>query len=245
MARSHDPIAQPAHTRSRDKDATRQRLLDAAETVFAEKGYHGAVVDDIIRASDSSKGGFYFHFPNKQAIFLALVDALVPKLEAAVDRAIAARADPVAQLDAALRAVLETFSRHRRLSKILLVEAVGLGHGFDEKLMRARPLRRHDPRRLESAVQAGAIAAAGHRDRRVGLVWRHQRDRRALARLPGSPSGWRAPSRRCARCCCARSARRPTTPPPKGWARHDIARTQSTSRSARRCAGSAPPCAWA
>jgi AcrR family transcriptional regulator len=123
---------------TRDKDATRQRLLDSAEQVFAEKGYHGAVVDDIIRASDSSKGGFYFHFPNKQAIFLALIDALVPKLAAAVDRAIAAETDPVAQLGAALRTLLETFSRHRRLSKILLVEAVGLGHGFDEKLMRTR-----------------------------------------------------------------------------------------------------------
>src|SRR5438045_4197457 len=74
---------------TRDKEATRQRLLDAAEEVFAVKGYHGTVVDDIIRASDSSKGGFYFHFPNKQAIFLALIDALVPKLASAIDRSIA------------------------------------------------------------------------------------------------------------------------------------------------------------
>src|SRR6516164_7921134 len=122
----------------RDKEATRQRLLDAAEQVFAEKGYHSTGVDDIIRASDSSKGGFYFHFPNKQAIFLALVDALTPKLAASIDRAIAAESDPVAQLDAALSTVLALFARHRRLSKILLVEAVGLGHGFDEKLMRTR-----------------------------------------------------------------------------------------------------------
>ena len=144
MARNQLPTTpqdEPAtrHVATRDKDATRQRLLDAAETVFAEKGFHGTGVDDIIRVSDSSKGGFYFHFPaGKQAIFLALVDALVPKLAAAVDRAIAGEPDPVAQLDAALRTVLETFSRHRRLSKILLVEAVGLGHGFDEKLMRTR-----------------------------------------------------------------------------------------------------------
>ncbi len=127
-----------ARPRVRDKEATRERLLDAAEQVFADKGYHGAVVDDIIRASDSSKGGFYFHFPNKQAIFLALVDALVPKLAASVERAISSETDPVAQLDAALRTVLDLFSRHRRLSKILLVEAVGLGHGFDGKLMQTR-----------------------------------------------------------------------------------------------------------
>lgn len=167
MAHSHD-ITQtrqsghadaPSHARSRDKAATRQRLLDAAETVFADKGYHGAAVDDIIAASDSSKGGFYFHFPNKEAIFLALIDALTPKLEAAFAHAIAAEADPVAQLDAALRVALETFSRHRRLSKILLVEAVGLGHGFDEKLMRVRGrFAAMIQRQLDLAVAAGSIA---------------------------------------------------------------------------------------
>jgi AcrR family transcriptional regulator len=144
---------------TRDKEATRQRLLDAAEQVFAEKGYHGAAVDDIIRASDSSKGGFYFHFPNKQAIFLALVDALTPRLAASIDRAIAAEGDPIAQLDAALRTVLDLFARHRRLSKILLVEAVGLGHGFDEKLMRTRgEFARMIQIYLDRAVAAGVIA---------------------------------------------------------------------------------------
>lgn len=158
-ARPSAPSEGESRVRVRDKDATRERLLEAAEVVFAEKGYHGAVVDDIIRVSDSSKGGFYFHFPNKQSIFLALIDALVPKLAAAVERSIAGEREPVAQLDAALRTVLDLFSRHRRLSKILLVEAVGLGHGFDEKLMETRGrfatmIRGY----LDRAVTAGAIA---------------------------------------------------------------------------------------
>jgi len=145
-------------TAPRDKEATRQRLLDAAEEVFAEKGYHGAVVEDIVRASESSKGGFYFHFPNKQAIFMALIDALAPKLARAVERAVADETDAIAQVDVALRTVLTLLARHRRLSKILLVEAVGLGHGFDEALIHARGhfaamIRSH----LERAVAAGAI----------------------------------------------------------------------------------------
>ena len=129
---------QSQHTHIRDKEATRQRILEAAEEVFAEKGYHGAVVDDIVRTADMSKGGFYFHFPNKQGIFLALMEALTPRLISAAERAIAQETDPVAKVDAALRTVLDTFSRHRRLSKILLIEAVGLGHGFDEKLIQPR-----------------------------------------------------------------------------------------------------------
>ncbi len=159
MAHPQNTPETPTHTRTRDKQATRRRLLDAAETVFADKGYHGAAVDDIIQASDSSKGGFYFHFPNKEAIFLALIDALTPKLESAVDRALVGETDPVAQLDSALQIALETFSRHRGLSKILLVEAVGLGHGFDEKLMQVRGrFAAMIQRRLDLAVAAGRIA---------------------------------------------------------------------------------------
>lgn len=148
------------HTKTvRDKDATRQRILDAAEAVFAEKGYHGAVVDDIVRAADTSKGGFYFHFPNKQGIFLALMAALTPRLIKAVEQAITQETASVAKLDAALYTVLDTFSRHRRLSKILLIEAVGLGHGFDEKLMEvhaqfASLIQKY----LDQAIAEGAIA---------------------------------------------------------------------------------------
>ena len=46
------------------KTATRDRILQAALQVFAEKGYHRAVVDDIVRASETSKGAVYHHFPN-------------------------------------------------------------------------------------------------------------------------------------------------------------------------------------
>jgi AcrR family transcriptional regulator len=143
----------------RDKEATRQRILDAAEEVFAEKGYHGAVVDDIIRLSNTSKGGFYFHFPSKQGIFLALLDALAPRLMGAVDLAIARETTAAGKVDAALRTVLEQFARHRRLSKIFLVEAVGLGHGFDEKIMAVRgQFAAMSQRYLDLAVAEGAIA---------------------------------------------------------------------------------------
>ena len=50
---------------------TRQeRILDAALDVFAEHGYQQATVDDIASTAQTSKGGIYFHFPGKDAIFL-------------------------------------------------------------------------------------------------------------------------------------------------------------------------------
>jgi AcrR family transcriptional regulator len=126
--------------------------------VFAQKGYHGAIVDDIVHASDTSKGSFYFHFPNKQGIFLALVDRLSKLLTNEVEGAIAGRQGGVAKVDAALCTVLTTFAEHRKIAKLLLVEAVGLGQVFDQKLLEvharfAEVIKRH----LDSAIADGDI----------------------------------------------------------------------------------------
>ena len=71
------------------KVQTRDRILSAALEVFAGKGYHRAIVDDIVRASGTSKGAVYHHFPNKEAVFLALVDDFAERLASTVAATIA------------------------------------------------------------------------------------------------------------------------------------------------------------
>ena len=140
------------------KEATRQRILDAATEVFSEKGYHGSAVDDIVKASSTSKGSFYFHFPSKQEIFFALVDRLIVALARSTEEAIAGESGALAKVTAALDTVFRTFSRHRSLAKILLVSGVGLGKAFDERLMSihtrfADAIKSH----LDEAVAEGSI----------------------------------------------------------------------------------------
>ena len=101
--------------------------------VFASKGYHGAAVDDIVAASDTSKGAFYHYFPSKQGVFIALMDVLGNLVEKGVEAAIAEEVGALRKVEAALRVVLETAEAHRGLAKILLVEAVGLGPELEQK----------------------------------------------------------------------------------------------------------------
>ena len=68
---------------SRNKNATRERIIESAMHAFAEQGYHDTSMDDIVRRSGFSKGGIYFHFPGKEALFYALVNRLADALEAA------------------------------------------------------------------------------------------------------------------------------------------------------------------
>ena len=49
-----------------------RKLLDAGMRVFAERGYHAARVDDIVRAARTSHGTFYLYFANKEDLLRAL-----------------------------------------------------------------------------------------------------------------------------------------------------------------------------
>ena len=63
-----------AGRRERTKAANRAAILEAALEVFAEAGYDAAGVRDIIRRTDLASGTFYNYFPDKEAIFRALVE---------------------------------------------------------------------------------------------------------------------------------------------------------------------------
>jgi AcrR family transcriptional regulator len=53
-------------------EATRRHILEVAASAFAEHGYRGISLNDIVRESDLTKGAFYFHFPSKEALALAV-----------------------------------------------------------------------------------------------------------------------------------------------------------------------------
>ncbi len=150
------PLDLRAVARSTVETATRDRLLQAAMDVFASKGYHGAVVDDIVAASETSKGAFYHYFPSKQGIFLALMDVLGDLVERGVEAAIAGEAGALRKVEAALRVVLETAEGHRGLVRILLVEAVGLGPALEEK-------RLHIHRRFAGLIERHLNQAVAER----------------------------------------------------------------------------------
>lgn len=59
-------------TPEKRRELTRSHLLDAAAEVFAEKGFHGATLDQIADVAGFSKGAVYSNFASKDELFLAL-----------------------------------------------------------------------------------------------------------------------------------------------------------------------------
>lgn len=60
-------------TREQSRDQTRQRLLDAAQSIFLTKGFVAASVEDIVELAGYSRGAFYSNFASKSELFLQLL----------------------------------------------------------------------------------------------------------------------------------------------------------------------------
>ena len=73
-ARSSPPAVTPTDGRElrRQGRRTMAKLLDAGMRVLAERGYHAARVDDVVRLAKVSHGTFYLYFANKEDLFRAL-----------------------------------------------------------------------------------------------------------------------------------------------------------------------------
>lgn len=54
-------------------DETRQRILSVAKDLSLKQGYISTPIDEIIEKSGITKGSFFHHFSNKQALCLALI----------------------------------------------------------------------------------------------------------------------------------------------------------------------------
>ena len=94
------------------KDAKCRLILDAAHTIFAQKGYWDARLEDIAAAVGFSKGSLYNYYPDKESIFLSLsireyrgvFEAL--EAESKLDKPF------LASVESMLRIIFDHFSEH-------------------------------------------------------------------------------------------------------------------------------------
>src|SRR6266436_3102841 len=137
----------------RRRERTRQELLAAATRVLAEKGLDRTKVTDIAAAADVGVGTFYLHFPDKEALFDAVVEETVRRLKATVDAAREKARGPLAKIQAANRAFFRFAHGNREVFKIVFGHAAA----YDELIRRAQALFIAD---VEETVRDGIACGA-------------------------------------------------------------------------------------
>ena len=90
---------------SRSKEATHERIVEVAARAIRRSGYNGTGVADIMREAGLTHGGFYAHFPSREAMLAEAADRAGVETVAASTR-IAATAPPDQALQSLLRAYL-------------------------------------------------------------------------------------------------------------------------------------------
>jgi TetR/AcrR family acrAB operon transcriptional repressor len=98
---------------------TRERILDAAEGVFHDKGVAHASLEDIALAAQVTRGAIYWHFRDKAEVFEAMMQRVALPVESMGERAgDEAREDPLGQLRRATVEVLLRTARDPRTRRV-------------------------------------------------------------------------------------------------------------------------------
>lgn len=85
-------------------EATRDALINAARSVFSEKGLDLTTIDDITERADVGKGTFYYHFENKADLISELMDTVMSDLSLAIEQ----KCDQADTLEATLDSLIKT-----------------------------------------------------------------------------------------------------------------------------------------
>jgi AcrR family transcriptional regulator len=200
------PAAASARTATRESgsltpvtargEATRRRILDAAEEVFGELGYYEASVAEITRRAGVAQGTFYIYFHSKREIFTELVEDMGKQLRRAMRAGMGDATDRLEIERGGFRAFFEFIAQHRRIYHIIeearrvapeAAEAYyrRIGNGYMRGLsaaMDAGQIRRMDPEGL-----AYALIGIGHFVALRWLIWPQDDGEGNKAQLTGLP----------------------------------------------------------
>ncbi|PDT01192.1 TetR family transcriptional regulator [Rhizobium chutanense] len=170
--------------RERKRRQTRERIEQAAMTLFLQRGFEATTVEDITEAADVSKRSFFDYFPSKEEVVFAWQDSFADRLMAEI-AARPARESSVAAVEAAISATVIASVDERGLALAELIHRTPALKARDQlkyarleqKLAEALLLRKgSDPERARMRVLAAVVIGA----LRVGSeLWQQ--------RPPGAP----------------------------------------------------------
>jgi AcrR family transcriptional regulator len=100
-------------------EATRRKILDAAEEIFGQLGYHEASISEITRRAGVAQGTYYIYFHSKKEIFVELVEDLGKRLRAQMRAAIAGASDRLQVERRGFAAFFRFVAEHRHIYSIV------------------------------------------------------------------------------------------------------------------------------
>lgn len=130
---------------SRQRERTRDRLVKAALTVIARKGFDSATINDFTEEADVGFGSFYNYFSSKEEILAASIEDLYVRIGTKIDGATSVISEPLEVLASAIRLFVGLIIVRPDWAEFIV--RVGLAPGYKERGLFPRLFR--DIRKIE------------------------------------------------------------------------------------------------
>ena len=103
----------PRSLKDRQREERERLILDAAEELLAEKGYHEMSIDEIAARVGVSKGTVYLHFPSKEELVLAQLERGMRRFIQSADVVLTSAASPSEKLRSLIELIYGQTFRER------------------------------------------------------------------------------------------------------------------------------------
>ncbi|MEL6980453.1 MAG: helix-turn-helix domain-containing protein [Pseudomonadota bacterium] len=159
MPDDQSPEAQPERTQAE------REILAAAAALFSELGFEGASLDAVAKRMGATKGRVYHYFRSKTALFCAVYQDAMDRLEARIAAAAAPHAEPAARLSAMAAAHVAALIEDRAAHRVgfIGIDAAARAAARADDHAALEALRRRQvsyEARFEAAIAAAAPAEA-------------------------------------------------------------------------------------
>lgn len=127
----------PAYLRLKERQRIEreQLILQAADDLLVERGYHDTSIDDIAARVGISKGTVYLHFASKEDLVFALIERGMRQLQATLDDILSSPGTPSEKLYAVMRQMCTSMMSQQRIQ---IVEAIFRAPELHGRLMERR-----------------------------------------------------------------------------------------------------------
>lgn len=100
--------------------ASRDKILDAAEALFARRGFAGVGLREVSEAAGLGKSSLFHHFKSKAELYAAVAGRILDIFDRKLTDALAAGGDPLERFDRWIDSMIETFAQHPTSARLLL-----------------------------------------------------------------------------------------------------------------------------
>jgi TetR/AcrR family transcriptional regulator len=100
--------------------SAREKILDAAEELFARRGFAGVGLSEIAEAVGLGKSSLFHHFRSKAQLYAAVVERILSEIELTLTRALAAGGTPVERLDRWIDTIIDFLGQRPAHARVLM-----------------------------------------------------------------------------------------------------------------------------